>query len=71
MNGCTWKIEMIPPLIEPTTRPSPTAPATAIVNPSPLSRAAATAERATTAPTDRSMPPVMITKVMPRAMRAK
>jgi hypothetical protein len=60
---------MIDPLIKPTTNPAATAPPIAMKAPCGLKRANTTLDNAATAPTERSMPPVMITNVMPSAMR--
>ena len=72
MKGRMRSLTMMIPLSAPTTRPAtipPSAPAN-IPYGSGLSIAATTLPNATVAPTDRSIPPVMMTKHMPRATSA-
>ena len=68
MNGTTLPTVMARPLIEPRSRAKPTAPSMNIQEPYSASSPPAMLAAASTDPTDRSMPPVAITNVMPMAM---
>ncbi len=73
MNGAIPAHAMSVPLINPASAPTNTAPAIAGITGSPrsdISFAPITPARAATEPTDRSMPAVMITSVIPIAMIA-
>ena len=68
MNGTTLPQVMARPLIAPSSRAKPTAPSMNIQVPLSASSPPAMLAAASTDPTDRSIPPVAITKVMPMAM---
>ena len=70
MNGRRRARVTSSPLTTPAVNPTAIPVARPAVTPSGLALAAATLASAATAPTDRSMPPVMMTKHMPSETRA-
>ena len=69
MNGTTRRVVIATPLMNPTTAPIATPAATAAIgaNPSRNATAVITLASAIDDPTDKSIPPLIITMVIPRA----